>query len=193
MVDASHGELWGLMDKTGKMVLPQEYDFIFPSDDYEHWCIKKGDEMAVIDKNLSFVVPMTPSEMYIQDGAINVTMPDHTMRKYDMRGELINDFYVSNVRLLEYEKDEFVSVRHIESNSDEDYENDSEVFCHPKATARLRSYSAGESFEGLMTAEGRLVTMPLYEDIEAIGPDLYLCTTTNQDKVVINGKGKIVK
>ncbi len=47
--------------------------------------------------------------------------------------------------------------------------------------------------EGLMTAEGHVVTMPLYKDIEAMGPDLYLCTSTNYDKVIVNGKGEIVK
>lgn len=195
MVDASHGELWGLMDKTGKMVLPQEYDFIFPSDDYEHWCIKKGDEMAVIDKNLSFVVPMTPSEMYIQDGAINVTMPDHTMRKYDLHGVLINDFYYSDVRVLEYEKDEILYHREsvpAECGDESVPSTDIESY-HPKATARMRAYVAGDDFEGLVSPDGHIVTMPLYKSIVAIGYDLYLCSSINCDKVIVNGKGEIVK
>ena len=64
---------------------------------------------------------------------------------------------------------------------------------HPKATARLRAYVAGDGYEGLMTAEGHVVTMPLYWDIEAFDYDLYLCTSTNDDKVIVNGKGEIVK
>ena len=44
-----------------------------------------------------------------------------------------------------------------------------------------------------MTADGHIVTMPLYKNIEAIGPDLYLCTCTNSDKVVVNGKGVVVR
>ena len=44
-----------------------------------------------------------------------------------------------------------------------------------------------------MTAEGHVVTMPLYWDIEAFDYDLYLCTSTNDDKVIVNGKGEIVK
>ena len=43
-----------------------------------------------------------------------------------------------------------------------------------------------------MTADGHVVTMPLYESIEAIGPDLYLGTTTNDDNVIVNGKGEKV-
>lgn len=59
-------------------------------------------------------------------------------------------------------------------------------------TARLRAYVAGDCYEGLMTADGHRVTMPLYENIDAIGPDLYLCSLSDGVKVIINGKGEIV-
>ena len=36
------------------------------------------------------------------------------------------------------------------------------------------------------------VTIPLYKNIEAIGYDLYLCTVSNNDKVIVNGKGEIL-
>ena len=49
------------------------------------------------------------------------------------------------------------------------------------------------SAHGLMTADGHAVTKPLYQDIEAIGPDLYMCKTTNCDWLILNGKGEIVK
>ena len=44
-----------------------------------------------------------------------------------------------------------------------------------------------------MTADGHVVTRPLYSDIDAIDYDLYLCETTNYDKVIVNGKGEVVK
>ena len=124
---------------------------------------------------------------------IDVTMSDHTMRKYDMQGTLINDFYISSVRTLEYEKDEILYRR--ETNDGEGNEYDVPVVesHHPMATARLRAYVAGQGYEGLMTTDGHIVTMPLYKDIDAIGNDLYLCSSTNYDKVIVNGKGEIVK
>ena len=195
VVGKSDGERWGLMDKTGMMVLPQEYESIVPSDDYEHWCIRKGEEMAVIDKNLSFVIPMTSSEVSITDGAINMMMPDHTLRKFDLHGKLINDFYVTDVRVLEYEKDEILYHREIIQNScDEESVPASEIESyHPKATAYLRAYVAGDDYEGLVSPDGHIVTMPLYKNIVAIGYDLYLCSSINCDKVIVNGKGEIVK
>jgi len=37
------------------------------------------------------------------------------------------------------------------------------------------------------------VTMPLYRDIEALDHDLYLCTSTNGDMLIVNGKGEAVR
>ena len=81
--------------------------------------------------------------------------------------------------------------------TNDEFENDDNIpymeAYHPKATARLRAYVAGDLYEGLMTADGHALTKPLYQDIEAIGPDLYMCKTTNCDWVILNGKGEIVK
>lgn len=196
VVDTDDGELCGLMDRTGKIVLPMEYSSIYPTNDFGLWRIEKGKESGVLDKELNPVIPLMECTIYIGEGTIDATMPDHTMRKYDLQGTLINDFYISSVRMLEYEKDEFL-YRHTntqESNNDNEAIETEEVEeYHPKATALLRAYVAGDCYEGLMTADGHAVTMPLYKDINAIGHDLYLCTYTNYDKVIVNGKGEIVR
>jgi hypothetical protein len=108
----------------------------------------------------------------------------------------MSDFYVAHVRMLEYAKDEIL-YRRVQA---EEFDDNDELVnipqyetYHPTATARLRAYVAGDLYEGLMTADGHVVTMPLYKDIEAIGPDLYLCETTNDDRLILNGKGEIVK
>lgn len=193
IIDTEDGELHGLMDKAGNVVLPLEYEIIEPREDYELWQVQKGKEMAVYDKEMKPVLPLSECELYVYDEIINVTMPDHTLRKYDMKGNLINDFYISSVRLLEYEKEEFLC----RERSHDDFGNEYSVpfmeEYHPKATARLRAYVAGDGYEGLMTSDGHIVTMPLYHDIEAIDNDLYLCASTNFDKVIVNGKGEIVR
>lgn len=186
-------DLFGLIDKTGKTVLPCMYNSISPTDDPGLWCLKQGKKMAVVDKELEPVVPFMECDIYINNGTIDVTMPDHTIRKYDMQGELINDFYISSVRVLEYEKDEIVYRKNVVNRGDEVITEIGECCFHPRATARLRAYVAGSGYEGLMTADGHVVTKPQYGSIEALGPDLYLCTTTNYDKVIVNGKGELVK
>lgn len=196
VIGTENGNCYGLMDKTGNMVLEQEYSSIIRNTDESLWCISKGTEMGVLDKNLNPIVPLMECSVYIDEGTIDVTLPDHTMRKYDMQGKLINDFYISNVRTLEYEKDEILYRRALseEIDGEGDVKQLTEVEPYrPRATARLRAYVAGGEYEGLMTSDGHIVMMPLYKDIEAIGHDLYLCTSTNYDKVIVNGKGEIVK
>ena len=189
----SDDKLYGLMDKTGKMVLPQEYDEIDLTAEYGMWTITKGKEMAALDKDLNPILSLAECSIYIGEGTIDVLKPDHTMWKYDLQGQLINDFYITGVRMLEYEKDEIVYRNNMVNKVDEDITEYLEDSYRPKAIARLRAYVAGAGFQGLMTAEGHAVTKPLYKGIEAIGHDLYLCEVTNGDKVIINGKGEIVK
>ena len=192
IVRMADDDQYGLMDKAGKIVLPMDYNAIEHSDDEGLWQVRKGNEMAVFDKDLNPVLPFMECKFYINEGTIDATMPDHTLRKYDLQGHLINDFYIANVRPLAYEKDE-IQYRRAEQDSDDDPQTTIIESFHPQAVARLRAYVAGDCYEGLMTADGHLVTMPLYKDIDAIGPDLYLCSSTNYDKVIVNGKGEIVK
>jgi hypothetical protein len=196
IVDSCDDELHGLMDRTGKMALPMEYNYIEAVETTDVWIIRKGREMGVIDKELKPIVPLMECCILIDEEAIektiDVNMPDHTMRKYDIKGNLINDFYITSVNMLEYETEEvrYRTVTH-DGYGDTLAEPRMEPY-HPKATARLRSYEAALGFEGLMTADGHIVTMPKYGYIEAMGYDTYLCSTLNGDKVVVNGKGVIV-
>lgn len=193
VVDTEDGEQCGLMDKKGNIVLPLEYSSIYPSNDFKFWSVQKGEEMAVLDSKLKSILPLTECSISIGDGTIDVTMPDHTMRKYDMEGTLIDDFYIASVRMLEYEKEEIIYRDNVVNKVDDELTEILEESYHPHATARLRAYVAGDGYEGLMTADGRKVTMPLYWEIEALDHDLYLCASKNGDKVIANGKGEIVK
>ena len=95
--------------------------------------------------------------------------------------------------MLEYEKEEIVYRKNTVNEVDEDIVEELEEFYHPKATARLRAYVAGDGYEGLMSVDGHIVTKPLYKDITALGYDLYLCDVSNGDHVIVNGKGEIIK
>ena len=149
--------------------------------------------MAVLDKDLQPVLPFAEWSINITGNAIQVTLPDHTMRRYDLQGNLLSGFCITRVEMLEYETDE-VFYR-TETTAGGRGENTVPVVndYHPKATARLRAYSAGDDCKGLMTADGHVVTLPSYEWIRAIGPDLYLCSLDGVNSVVLNGKGEVVR
>ena len=193
-------ELCGLMDSTGKMILQLEYNSIDQANDYGMWRIQKGQEYGILDSEMKPVVPlMECSSIYISDGTIIATMFDHSIRYYDLDGTLIYDFYITSIRTLEYEKDEILYRRTVVEDVevvDDEYvtkEVPQVESYHPQAVARLRAYVAGDGYEGLMTAGGHKVTMPLYWNIEALDHDLYLCSIRNGEKVIVNGKGDIVK
>ena len=178
-----------MIDKTGKDVLPREYTTIRRTWDSDMWVIVKDKESGLLDKDLNIVLPLAKCSIGVSDEMVSMTMPDHTMRLYDLQGNLINDFYVSSIRKLEYEKDEIL-IRHIvEENEGVDgpYKTITDEEYHPNATARLRAYVAGDDYEGLMTADGHKVTLPIYQNISAIGYDLYLCHVNGESHVIIVG------
>ena len=191
-VCAEASEKYGLMDKTGNMVLPLEYDYIDIANNREYWRVRKDKQWAVYDKNMNQILPFIDGCVYITDSSIDVAMSDHTMRKYDFEGNLINDFYISETRHLTYDTGEVYYAKDSYTDDDGDEQEYLEER-NKQATARLRAYAAVEGYEGLMTPEGHVITMPLYENIEAIGPDTYLCTVSDGDKVVVNGKGEVVR
>lgn len=192
-VCSDENDKYGLMDKSGNMALPLEYDYIEIANNLEYWRVRKDKQWAVYDKAMNVVLPFIDGYVYITDRSIDITMSDHTMRKYDFSGNLINDFYIANVRKLDYETDELYFVKNTKEDDGEDCYDEIEPWQNKKAVARLRAYSAGDGYEGLMTPDGHVVTMPLYESIEAIGDDSYMCTVSNGDKVVVDGKGQIVR
>lgn len=190
VVVSEKDNLFGLMDKNGKMAVAQEYDNIIASYDGSLWCLKKGSRMAVLDKNLLPVLPMSEWELEFEADKICATMPDHTTRMYDERGQLINDFYVYSVDKLVYEKNEAVTK---EEGGDDGCGITEYTVSHPLETARLRAYTTPDGYRGLMTEDGKIVTRPEYLSIEAIGYDLYLCSVGINKSAVLNGKGELVR
>ena len=95
--------------------------------------------------------------------------------------------------MLEYEKDEILYSSQTSYDDNRECNVQSLEAYRPHAIARLRAYRTSSGYEGLMSADGRVITLPLYKDIEAIGSDLYLCELTDCEKVVVDGKGKVVK
>ena len=193
VVDQDGPELSFLIDKRGMTLLPQEYNSIVYNATYGVWQVQRGNEQGVYDANLNPIIPLTKCSLYVGNGTIDQTMPDHTMRKYDLNGKLIDDFYYNNIRSLEYEKDETAYRRITVYDDDGSPSSKMDEPYHPQAKARLWAYEAGDGFEGLMTTDGRRVTMPLYRNIEAMGPDLYACAVSNGVIIIVNGKGNVVK
>lgn len=192
IVSSSDKQKFGLMNRRGEFVLPIEYDDINVSCNMKYWRVRKGEQTAVYDEHLDLVLPFCDGYTYFTDEGFYLVRPDHSVCCYDYSGKVINDFCIFAMRHLEYETDELIYKGEVYTDDD----GNSQAYfseSHKMATARLRAYVAGDFYEGLMTADGRMVTMPFYKNIIAVGPDLYLCEVSDDYNVLVNGRGEVVR
>lgn len=179
----------GLMDRQGRWVLEAKYDNIELADSL--WIVSKGDERSVMTSNLDTILPFTKASYFVDRSMITAVMPDHTIRKYTLRGELINDFYIHGAEQLIYDTMELCEPV-------KEYDEDGNVYgvAAPdakKAIAHCLQYEAQYGWYGLMSSTGKIITPPVYKEIEALGPDLYICKDASYDGVLINADGKQVR
>lgn len=183
----------GLIDKQGNWILKPEYFSIEPKDTF--WIVSNGREKSVITDNMETVIPFMAGSFWIYEGVIFATMADHSIRRYTLKGELIEDFYINSIDYLTYEKPElrYVKTRNYDGEGHLVSETDDANTYHVQATAKCKRYEAETGWYGLMTSEGKIITPPSYSNIIAVDYDMYLCKDNSEDGVLLNGKGQRVR
>ena len=189
VIHGNKRDKYGLIDKKGKWMLKAEYDAIYPMDSF--FIVSKGGMQSVLFENLKVVLPPMEADLWVSDGNITATMKDHTLRKYNLQGQLVENFLISNVEGMLYDTDE---IRYTTAkNYDDDGKLTGETAeAEPtpyQKTASCKKYEAEVGWYGLMSPNGKVITPPRYCDITAIGYDLYLCKTDDVRGEVLNGKG----
>lgn len=185
-------QLVGMIDRQGSWVLQPEYDAINQIGTL--WIAEKDDEKSVLSANLTTIIPPAKAEVYVCDGKIELVMSDHTMRLYDLQGNLVEDFLISYVEHLVYDTPELRYTTTKNYNDDGIMSNETENSepMHIKKTAKCMRYEAESGWYGLITAEGKVITPPSYSIIMAVGYDLYLCKNIFNEGILLNGKGERV-
>lgn len=182
---------FGMIDKRGNWVLKAEYDRIMPVDTF--YIVSKDGMQSVIDYNLDVVLPYIDADLWVSDGKITAEMADHTLRQYDLRGNLADDFLISGIDQMVYETGELRYAEDVANADDQAGETDDTTPVPVHKTARCRRYEAASGWYGLMSPDGKILTKPVYSEITAIGYDLYLCKKGSMSGEVLNGKGVKVK
>ena len=138
---------------------------------------------------------MLPSKAVfeISDSAILATRADHTICVYSLQGELIVDSQVREVEQMMYETQE---VFYPVNQDGQEYVD--EYYSYPDpiqrmAVASCMRYEGEWGWYGLMSGDGRQLTLPSYVNITAVGKDLYLCETTSGRGVLVNSRGERVE
>lgn len=183
----------GLIDTTGKWLLEPEYHSIRQCDSL--LIINNGTEESIMTTRLETIIPFTKASFWIYDDVIQATMQDHTLRQYDMQGNLIEDFYISDVEQMTYSTSElrYSTTKYYDENGNmtSEMEDNDPVFI--QQTAGCLRYQAEYGWYGLLSYDGRVITPPSYTAITAIGHNLYLCESTDNYGILLNDKGQQVE
>ena len=184
---------FGMIDKQGKWVLKPEY---FSINTYGKFCVvDNGMGESVLDSTLNTVIPFLDGDIWVGDKYTSVTLSNHIMQRYNLSGELINDFYVNDVSYLTYESDElrYTTTKNYDEEGNMTSETEDAESQSVEKMAKCRRYEAEYGWYGLMTADGKVITPPSYQSIKAIGYDTYLCKDNDEDGVILNGKGERIR
>lgn len=193
VLHSNRRDKFGMIDKHGNWVMKADYDRIQPVDTF--WIASKGGKQCVISKNMTVVLPFIDAVLWVSDNGISAEMADHTLRKYDLQGNIVDTFLISSVENIVYETGE---LRYLKTNNGDDEGNligeTEDLNPSPvHKTARCKRYEAASGWYGLMSPDGKVLTNPAYSEITAIGYDLYLCKNGSMSGEVLNGKGIKVK
>lgn len=166
----------GLIDKTGKWVVAPIYDMITPTSS-NYWVVMKATKYGILSDSLKNILPCNKYYAFVtKDKEIDVIDSDNVNRIYNLNGTIKIDVACCKSNKLTYEEG---------LNS----ENNEPMLAY----AKCKSYSNGNGKEGLLGIDGKPITKPIYNNIEAIENDLYLCTFDCGTGVIIDGTGMQIK
>ena len=176
--------LFGFIDKNGNWILEPQFTYVHPKGKYIH--VKKGHLEGLYTIDMNEVFPTKYLDICISYDQILVRDSTLIAKLYDMDLNLLHDFVVDGIEDLYYDTNE-TAIFTTDSNNGEVYHG------NIVAIAQCRRYYIGmeyyQSKWGLMDAKGRKITPPIYDDIQAIGPDRYFCKPHG---VIIDNKGTII-
>lgn len=159
----------GLLNKQGKWILNADYDAICSVDSF--FVVSKGGKQCVLSKELKPIIAFMEARFVVSSGSIVAEMKNHTLRRYSLQGELLDDFLISNIEELKCETD--------------GENNTKDVTCN--------KYETVGGWFGLMSKNGKVITSPSFCDITPVGHDLYFCKRNDYVGELLNGRGVRVK
>ena len=188
-VNDSTGKHMGLIDHSGNWVLPPIYNSIIPKDTF--WLVSLKGQQSLLTFGLDTVIPMTDASFEIGDTDIVAVFGNHSLGIYSKQGKLLERNLVYNIEHLMYDTREVRYATHSISD-DEEYYVDSAPE-QIRAIATCLRYEAENGWYGLMSPEGKQLTMPSYSRITAVDKDLYLCENSYGNGILLNSKGVLIR
>ena len=170
------GNCIGLIDKQGNWVIePIYYDMSYSSKGF--WLVNDSDfNYGLLDANGQVLLPIEYDYISIHenDSCIFARRFDNVEQVLDFNCNVINPCNINAVCPLDYPTDE--------------YNEEGEL---KRAVANCLEYRCNNEY-GLMDKNGKIITLPIYISIKAIGYDRYNCWGPN-GSLILDGKGNEIK
>ena len=135
---------WGVVDRKGEWVVSPEYDGIAHKDAV-FWLLNKKEKRGLLDKMGKSVVPVEYRNIDILEQGISVVLEYYTMNMMNFDGTLKHKYVCDTVDEIYYTT----------SETKEKGENISKL-------ASCKAYNINDGHSGLMSSEGRPLTLPLF-------------------------------
>ena len=167
----------GVINKNGEWVIQPEYDYI-GSLEKDHRIVYKDKKWGLLNKTLQEVFPTEYDIIRMEaEGIIVGKGSNQQLYAYD--GKTVLQSFVYN------------SISDLHYNSGKVNESGEDIY----VKSDYLSFTVGNK-TGLMNKAGKIVVSAIYEDISAIGNDLFSCKVTGYHygyHITINGKGEIIQ
>lgn len=170
----------GLVDRSGDWAVEPVYDWIC-AEVRHYWRMRRGDSVtglwyAFDDSARQVTCEGYPGLAIDEEAGIIATCADHSMVAYGWDGVKSDAFLFGEMEDLCYATDRW------------DAEGNREM-----AAATLKRYRMPDGYEGLCTADGRIVTAPIFWEVSPVSRDLYHCRYKDAGVgVLVNTEGEIV-
>lgn len=166
----------GLIDKAGNWALAPEYDNIqIGKHNYRILC--KDNLYGLVDSVLNVVMPIEFRTMVFDadEDAVYCNTMDGWRKKFDLKGNILEDFIVGEVILLAYQTGEHDA----EGNPKTQY-------------ADCNAYRIDYNHYGLLGKDGKPLTPAIYTQIDVIDKNHFECDLYNDECVILDASGRNV-
>lgn len=169
------GEKFGPVDRHGNDATPAIYEDLFAMAN-NMWVMKYNGKMGAINDKGIIIVPNEYAGVEIYpEGGIVVMSADNSKKRLDYDGNVTDGFVYDYTYTMEYYSD--------------DFDKDGNRISKP---ANVWYYSSNGHY-GLIDKNGKPITVPLYNSIEAFSADLFECQIDGGgERLIINSKGQKV-
>ena len=165
----------GVIDKSGNWLLEPIYDVLCEETD-GYWSMVVNEKWGVIAPNYQILFPCQYNMAQVVSGkGIILAMENHTLNRFDFNGSLLDRNVFSEVMDMTYNSDTY------------DKKGD-----RIEKVALCRKYMAEDGYWGLMNRYGEVISLPLYENINALDNNTYLCSFTEDKHILLNSKGQMI-